>query len=130
MNIDERLDRIAASLDILAKMHIDAERAAEERAAAADERAAAADERFAANEERIAEEEQRAAEAEARHEREMAAIRAELQRGIRLSIQEARAERRKRRELDDKITQLAAAQLVTEEKLQRFLEHRSGNGKP
>jgi len=33
-----------------------------------------------------------------------------------------RNERRKRRELDDKITQLAAAQLVTEEKFKEWLE--------
>jgi hypothetical protein len=49
-----------------------------------------------------------------------------LDRAIRLGVVEARRERKKRRELGDRLTQLAAAQLVTEEKLQRFLESRSG----
>src|SRR5579862_8577941 len=90
----------------------------------------------------------RQADAEERHEREMeeirkegVATRAELRRAIRLGIQEARSQRRRRHELDEKlaqsaaaldekITQLAAAQLVTEEKLQRFINslHRGGNG--
>ena len=72
------------------------------------------------------------ADGEERHEREMADIRAELRRGVRLSIQEARAERGRRQKLEEtferKITQLAAAQLITEEKLQRFLDSH-GNGK-
>src|SRR5438046_2677334 len=76
--------------------------------------------------------------------REMSVIQCQLRRAIALSVCEARAERAKRRELDEKIsqiaaaqqaadekiTQLAAAQLVTEEKLQRFLNSRGGNGKP
>jgi len=79
----------------------------------------------------------RQADYEERHEREMeeirkegAATRAELRRAFRLGVLEARHERRRRQELDDKITQLAAAQLVTEEKLQRFIEflRRGGNG--
>ena len=62
-----------------------------------------------------------------------------LDRAIRLGVQEARAERRKRRELDEKLTQLAAAQLVTEEKVQNlsdtvqaYLKGRrnGGNGQP
>ncbi|MBV8732784.1 MAG: hypothetical protein JO336_23480 [Acidobacteriia bacterium] len=70
-----------------------------------------------------------------------------LTRAIRLAVWEARQERKKRQELDDYITKLSAAQLVTEEKLddaitklsaaqliteeklQRFLEWRGGNGK-
>ena len=88
------------------------------------------------------------ATAEERHDKEIGAIRAELRRAVRLSVAEARQEHAKRRELaaltvaltselaehskelDLKITQLAAAQLVTEEKLQRFLEARRGNGNP
>ena len=64
------------------------------------------------------------------HDRIMKQIDARLDRALRDSIREARNERRKRRELDDKITQLAAAQLVTEEKLQRLIEERrrGGNG--
>ncbi len=78
---------------------------------------------------------------EERHDREMAEIREEIRKGreelrraIRLGIEEARAERRRRREGDDRldsaISKLAAAQLVTEEKLQRFIDsmRRGGNG--
>jgi ATP-dependent Clp protease ATP-binding subunit ClpA len=64
-----------------------------------------------------------------------------LDRAIRFAVQEARQERKRRKEMDEilvrraseadeKITQLAAAQLVTEEKLQRWIEERRGkNGK-
>ena len=64
-----------------------------------------------------------------------------LTRAVRLAVEEARRERARRRDLEERterarqemeqaITRLAAAQLVTEEKLQRFLEWRSGsNGK-
>jgi hypothetical protein len=66
----------------------------------------------------------------AEHERTMRRIDERLDRAVRLSVREARSERIKRRELDDKITQLAAAQLVTEEKLQGLIEalKRAGNG--
>ena len=76
------------------------------------------------------------------HDREMAEIRKELGRAIRLGVREIRSERKKRQELDEKITKLAAAQLVGEEKhqelqgqlaqlaalLQSFLKN-TGNGK-
>jgi len=73
---------------------------------------------------------QRHDEAIARHEHAIADIERMLRQAVRLSVREARNERAKRRELDDKITQLAAAQLVTEEKLQRLIEERrrGGNG--
>jgi hypothetical protein len=75
----------------------------------------------------------RQSDAEERHEREMAEIRrlalatrVDLRRAIALAVREARHERSRRRELegkmDEKITQLAAAQLVTEEKLQKVDE--------
>jgi len=53
-----------------------------------------------------------------------------LDRAVRLSVCEARNERNKRRELDEKVTQLAAAQVVTEEKLQGLIDalKRGGNG--
>jgi hypothetical protein len=53
-----------------------------------------------------------------------------LDRAVHLSVREARNERNKRRELDEKMTQLAAAQVVTEEKLQGLIEalKRGGNG--
>jgi predicted nucleic acid-binding Zn-ribbon protein len=61
-------------------------------------------------------------EVEERHDREMADVRAELRRAVRLSVQEHRNERARRQELDKKITQLAAAQVITEEKLQRLID--------
>jgi len=53
-----------------------------------------------------------------------------LRRAIAAAVREARNERRKRNELDDNITKLSSAQLITEEKLQRFIDslHRGGNG--
>lgn len=52
-----------------------------------------------------------------------------LRRAIAAAVREARNERRKRDELDDKITKLSSAQLITEEKLQRFIAspRRGGN---
>jgi hypothetical protein len=77
--------------------------------------------------------------AEERHNREMddirregRAMRVDLRRAFSMGVREARNARRRRQELDEKITQLAAAQLITEEKLQRFIDsmaHR-GNGNP
>lgn len=66
----------------------------------------------------------------AKHQVVMDRIDARLDRAVRLSMREARSERIKRRELDENITQLAAAQLVTEEKLQGLIEawKRRGNG--
>jgi hypothetical protein len=52
------------------------------------------------------------------HDRMIADMDRMLRRAIRDSVREARNERVKRRELDHKITQLAAAQLITEEKMQ------------
>jgi hypothetical protein len=43
-----------------------------------------------------------------------------LRRAIRAAVQEARNQRQRWRGIDDAITKLAAAQLVTEEKLQRL----------
>jgi hypothetical protein len=68
------------------------------------------------------------------HEQAINRIDTRLDRAIRDSVREARNERMRRKralaEIDDKITQLAAAQLVTEEKLQRLIEERrqGGNG--
>lgn len=53
-----------------------------------------------------------------------------LRRAIAAAVREARNERRKRDELDDKITKLSSARRITEEKLQRFIDslRRGGNG--
>jgi hypothetical protein len=68
------------------------------------------------------------------HDREMQQIRELLRLAKREAVQEARHERKRRREMgeqwDQKITQLAAAQVVTEEKLQGLIEtmRQSNNG--
>jgi hypothetical protein len=83
---------------------------------------------------------ERALEMEERHDREMADLRAYIRHAVRLSTEEQRRERVKRQALneqitvlastlDEKITQLAAAQLVTEEKLQKFLDGLGRNGR-
>jgi hypothetical protein len=62
--------------------------------------------------------------------REGRAMRADLWRAFSMGVREARNARRRRQELDEKITQLASAQLITEEKLQCFIDAmaRRGNG--
>jgi hypothetical protein len=57
----------------------------------------------------------------AQHDREIGAIRKNLARAVKLSVLEARHERKRRQELDEKITQLAAAQLLTEQELRKFI---------
>jgi hypothetical protein len=64
----------------------------------------------------------------AHHDREISRIDARLSRFVKLGVIEARRHRVRMQVLDEKITQLAAAQLVTEEKLQRFLSWRGTNG--
>jgi hypothetical protein len=59
----------------------------------------------------------RQAKTEEEHAAKLAAIDRRLDRAVRLGIREARHERRRRAEFDEKITQLAAAQLVTEERM-------------
>ena len=80
----------------------------------------------------------------ARHDRQIAQINEILRRAVRLAVQEARAERKRRREaderLDRKMDQLASAQLLSEEKLQKVwdkidrlvddLRRAGGNGHP
>ena len=65
----------------------------------------------------------------ARTEAGLARTEAALRRAIRLAVREARAERERRRIADERhdllFDQLALAQKVTEEKLQRFLESRT-----
>ena len=71
-----------------------------------------------------------AEERHAQHDREMGEIRAELRRAVKLAVIEGRNQRRRSQELDKKITQLSAAQMVTEEKLQRLIStlERGRNG--
>ncbi len=118
MTIDERLERLTErhealtqSLELLAHQQADAEK-----------RASAAEERHDREMEEI--------------RREGRAMRADMRRAFAMGVREARNARRRRQELeekfDEKITQLSAAQLITEEKLQRFIDSigRGGNGNP
>jgi hypothetical protein len=111
VTIDERLEALTQSLELLAHQQADAE-----------ERAVAAGKRHDREMEDI--------------RREGRAMRADLRRAFSMGVQEARNARRRRQELeeklDEKITQLAAAQLITEEKLQRFIDsmERNRNGNP
>jgi hypothetical protein len=57
------------------------------------------------------------ARATAEHDRKMAVLDERIRRLIKLAVREARAERRKRRELDDTLTQLSSSHLLTEEAL-------------
>ncbi|HZT31593.1 MAG TPA: hypothetical protein VFA33_17025 [Bryobacteraceae bacterium] len=86
MSLDERLEALTHSLELLAQIQADCE---------------------------------------ARHDREMAEIRAELRRGIRLGIEAAIRERRERHAVE-------LRQAATEEKLEKLIEAllrgRSGNG--
>jgi hypothetical protein len=56
-------------------------------------------------------------EMQAQAQVETAAINKTLRRAVRLGVREARSQRKRSQVLDEKITQLSAAQLVTEEKL-------------
>ncbi|SPE34116.1 hypothetical protein SBA6_330011 [Candidatus Sulfopaludibacter sp. SbA6] len=66
----------------------------------------------------------KAEERAARHDREIQRIDNRLDRAIKLGVRELRNERRRRQEMDarwdEKMTQLAAAQLLTEEKQQHL----------
>jgi hypothetical protein len=100
--------------------------AMERRFAASDERFAASDERFAAMERRFAASDERFAASDER----FAAMERKRRRILVFGVREARRERRLRRELDENITRLSAAQLVTEEKFQGLLDalRRGENG--
>jgi hypothetical protein len=80
---------------------------------------AKSDERFAAMEQRFAASDKR-----------FAAMERNLRRVFALGVREVRRERRGRREIDENITRLSAAQLVTEEKFQGLLDalRRGENG--
>ena len=68
------------------------------------------------------------------HDRMISDMNNTLRRAIRMGVQDARRQRKRNAEFDEKMTQIAAAQLVNEELLKqnegllkRFLE-RGGNG--
>ena len=73
---------------------------------------------------------ERFAEVIAKSDERFAAMERKLRRILVIGVREARRERRLRRELDENITRLSAAQLVTEEKFQGLLDalRRGENG--
>jgi hypothetical protein len=115
MNIDERLEALVQTVELMAAMQKHAGEEYEERQLRMDERLIEIDERHAAA---------------------IADIRNQLNRAVRLSIQEARNERRRRHELEEqerKHRQELDARLTKrheelQELLKAFLE-RGGNGK-
>jgi uncharacterized protein YigA (DUF484 family) len=62
------------------------------------------------------------------HDRMIADMENTLRRAIRLAVQDARRQRKRNLEFDEKMTQIASTQLVNEQLLKSFLE-RGGNGK-
>ena len=56
-----------------------------------------------------------------RIEKDLGRVERNLGRWAALGIKEARSQRKRAQEIDESITRLASAQLVTEEKLQRFI---------
>jgi hypothetical protein len=105
MTIDERLEALTHNLELHAGFQADAEK-------------------------RQADAEKRQADANKRHDDAIARIDRRLDRAIRLSVLDARRQRNRNIEFDEKMTQLAAAQVVTEEKLQGLIDalRRGGNG--
>jgi hypothetical protein len=62
------------------------------------------------------------------HKCENRRIDALVRRFVKFSLKDDREHQKRMLLLDEKITQLTAAQLITEEKLQRFLSWRGANG--
>lgn len=129
MNIDERLEALAQTVELMAAMQKHAFEEAEEREL-----------RF---QEKWLEMGERQAEAAARFDREMMELRGQLGRAVRASILEARQERRRRHELDERLTEenriysqwiretdarLTKRHEELQELLKAFLD-RGGNGK-
>ena len=93
MTIDERLERLVERHEALTQS---VELLASTQSHAADE----SEERFLRQEERLLELAERADAAREQHDRQIAEIRRELGRAIRLSIQEARDQRKRHQELE------------------------------
>jgi hypothetical protein len=60
--------------------------------------------------------------------RDIAEMNKTLRRAIRLGVEDARRQRKRNLEFDQKMTQIAAAQVVTEEKLQGLIDALRGGG--
>src|SRR5450432_1853426 len=132
MTIDERLERLAErhealtqSVELMVSAQRHAAEESEERFLRQEERFLRQDERFLRQDERLLEIAERANAASERHDREIGEIRRELGRAVRLSIQEARNERKRRHEMDERHRQRHEELEVL---LKSFLK-RGGNGK-
>jgi len=74
--------------------------------------------------------EERQASSEARHDTDMAAIRAELRRAVRFSVEESRREREQRHKLAGTVSDLDANMAKLAATLQQFIEslkHKNGS---
>jgi hypothetical protein len=67
-------------------------------------------------------------ESRAHHKGENKRIDALVSRFVKFSVKDDRKHQKRMQALDEKITQLAVAQLITEEKLQRFISSLGTNG--
>jgi hypothetical protein len=120
-----RLDRIEKIIETIVRAQRDREEAMAKQHGRDEARAKAQREATAkAQREREIEWEKR----HLHHDREIRRIDARLSRFVKLGVEEARRHRVRMRALDEKIKQLAAAQVVTEEKLQRFISSLGANG--
>ena len=70
---------------------------------------------------------ERLLQSDERHERDIAAVRDELRRAIRFSVEEHKRERIRRHELEEHMKQLATGQEELRKSMQKWLE-RGGNG--
>jgi hypothetical protein len=70
---------------------------------------------------------ERMMQSDERHEREISAVRNELRRAIRYSVEEHKRERIRRHEVEDQMKQLAAGQEELRKSMQKWLD-RGGNG--
>jgi uncharacterized protein YigA (DUF484 family) len=68
------------------------------------------------------------AESEVRHQKAMERIDQRLDRAVRLAVQDARRQRERNAEFDQRMTEITALQRTNEQLLKAFLE-RGGNGK-
>jgi uncharacterized protein (DUF3084 family) len=145
MTIDERIEALTHSLELQAGLQADVEKRHEDAInrhddaitrhndamAHHDDAIAHHDDAIAHHDEAIAHHDDAIArhnDAIARHNDAMARIDRRLDRAIRLAVQDARRQRNRNLEFDEKMTQLAAAQVVTEEKLQGLIDALRGGG--
>jgi hypothetical protein len=129
---DARLDRIEKILETMIRAQRDRDEATAKAQRDRDEAQRKRDEAQRKRDEALAKaQRERDIEWEKRHlhhDREIRRIDARLSRFVKLGVEEARRHRVRMQALDEKIKQLAAAQVVTEEKLQRFISSLGTNG--